>query len=121
MINEVLFQLEDASNLLNDQTVDACVTSQSGGSESDCNTEEQDVTDNQSKRRKPVARRATSVKWNETNDDCLIRKLFPGSDSKELSMQAPPKVNLNIRIIHSLATIMFYTEVCSDISISVIK
>jgi hypothetical protein len=103
MTNKVFFQLEDPSDSLNHQIIDACVTSQSGDSESNCNTEEPgDVTDNQSKSRKSVAGRVTPVKLNKTNEDCLIRKLFSGPDSKEHLMQAPPKVNVDHYYVYIL-------------------
>jgi hypothetical protein len=96
MLNETFFQLVDPSKSLIHQIVDTFATSQSiGGSEFNCNMEESgNITDNQSKNMKPVAGRATPVKWNKTNGDPLIRKLFDTPDSKELLIQAPLKVNL---------------------------
>jgi hypothetical protein len=93
---EVFFQLESPPNSLNHQTVDTFATSQSVEcSEFNCNMEEYgNITDNQSKNRKPVAGRETPVNGNRTNGDCLIRKLFDTPDSKELLIQAPLKVNL---------------------------
>ncbi|XP_021937054.1 uncharacterized protein LOC110838300 isoform X2 [Zootermopsis nevadensis] len=93
-------QLDDPSHSLNHQTADACVTSQSGDLESNCNAEDPgDVRETQLNCRKPVVGTMTPMKSNKTNEDCLIRKLFNDPDSKEHLMQASPKARTPLQTV----------------------
>jgi hypothetical protein len=116
ILYETFFQLEGPLDSLNRQIVDTLATYQTiGDSEFNCNVEEPGkVVDNQPKNRKPVAGREAPVNWNRTDGDTLIRKLFNTPDSKEVLIQAPPKVNLPYTYIYIQQPKAFIYKGCSE-------
>jgi hypothetical protein len=58
-----------------------------------------DITTNMSKNLKPTAESVVPANLNTTNGDFLARKLFGTPDSKELLMQAHPKVTRVVVVV----------------------